>query len=70
MAKQPPLTFRILVPDGQGGHRQLEELTQEERDAFSKSVVQRLGTHLNNYFGRNPDVYETVCRKYGGTPPV
>ena len=51
--KSKPIGYRIFV-----GDRPLEDLTPEERDAFSDSVVERMGKAFNDYFSVNPDVYQ------------
>lgn len=58
--KCPSLTYRILVPDGEGGHRPIEELTPAEREAFSNRIVETLGKGFNDYFGLHPEVYEKI----------
>ena len=54
------------------GDRPLEDLTPEERTAFQRRTVERMGDVLNSYFSRHPDVYVRVCEKYSAkdTSPV
>ncbi|MBQ9345898.1 MAG: hypothetical protein IJT94_00985 [Oscillibacter sp.] len=60
MARQQQYTLgRVFV-----GGRPLEDLTAEERTAFQRRTVQRMGDVLNSYFSRHPDVYVRVCEKY------
>ena len=58
--RNPPLTYRILVPDGEGGHSPIEELTPEEREEFSSWVAETLGKGFNAYFSLHPEVYEKI----------
>ena len=59
MAKQEYTLGRVFV-----GDRLLEDLTPEERTAFQRRTVQRMGDSFNNYFSLHPDVYIRVCEKY------
>lgn len=55
MAESKP-TYRYFVPSD-GGYKQLEKLTPQERDAFGRQCVERMGAEFNRYFGQHPEVY-------------
>ncbi|MBQ6163951.1 MAG: hypothetical protein IJK23_05705 [Clostridia bacterium] len=55
--KNNELTVRGFVPDGNGGLRSYEELSEEEKDAFGKKIVERMGRVLNDYFSIHPEAY-------------
>lgn len=57
MAKGQEIICEGFVPDGKGGYRRLEELSPEEKAAFSKSVTERMGRVFEEYFSRHPEVY-------------
>ena len=59
MARQQYTLGRVFV-----GDRPIEDLTPEERTAFQRRTVQRMGDVFNNYFSLHPDVYVRVCEKY------
>ena len=49
------LTFRIFI-----GDRPYEELTAEERTAFSRQAVKRMGDALQDYYSRHPEEYKNL----------
>jgi len=49
------LRARVFV-----GERPLEELTDEEREAFADKVAQRIGETFNTWFGTHPEEYAKV----------
>ena len=57
---------RKIVARAFVGGRPIEELTAEEKERFSETLVQRLGSGLNEYFGREPEKYIQFCRSAEG----
>lgn len=56
MAKKPDiLPYRIFV-----GNRPIEDLNQEELEAFKNRVVNRMGNAMNDYFSCHPEEYKKV----------
>jgi len=56
--KNNELTVRGFVPDGNGGYRPYEDLTEAEKDAFGKRIVEKMGRVINDYFSQHPEAYE------------
>lgn len=57
MARGTQIKCRGFVPDGNGGYRPLESLSPQEREEFSKKIVNRMGRVFEDYFSRHPEVY-------------
>lgn len=54
MAKRKPdiLPYRIFV-----GDRPWEDFSPEEKEEYSRKMVDRMGRVFNDYFGLHPEVY-------------
>lgn len=59
MARQT-ITYRIFVPDEEGGYRNWEELSQPEKDAFGDKVAERMGQSFNDWFSLHPEDYAKI----------
>ena len=57
MAKNKEITVRGFVPDGKGGYRPYEELSEKEKYAFAKKINERMGQVMNDYFAQHPEEY-------------
>ena len=60
LAREKEIRCRGFIPDGSGGHRQLEELSPEERKEFSHQLKERLGKAMEAYFSEHPEVYAKI----------
>ena len=66
MAKRAEITCRNWVPDGNGGWRSVEnDLSGEEREAFGRKLVERMGGALNEYYSVNPGKIAPMLRRQG-----
>ena len=60
MARGQEITCRGFVPDGDGGYRPVESFSPEEKKAFSRWIVDRLGRAEEEYFSLHPEIYAKI----------
>lgn len=60
MARGQEITCRGFVPDGDGGYKPVESFSPEEKKAFSRWVVDRLGRAEEEYFSLHPEIYAKI----------
>lgn len=65
MAKRPKkikikIKCRGYIPDGKGGWRSIEELTPQERKAYSAKLIETMGRALNEHFSEHPEEYARI----------
>lgn len=53
-----PITCVSYIPDGNGGYRRYDELSEAEKEEFANYINNKLGNYFNDYFSRHPEVYE------------
>ena len=65
MSKQQQYTIgRVFV-----GDRPIETLTPQEREAFRRRTVKRMGDSLNAHFSRHPEEYARIVRSHASPAP-
>ena len=64
MSKQQYTVGRVFV-----GDRPIETLTPQEREAFCRRTVKRMGDSLNNHFSRHPEEYARVVMRHTSAAP-
>lgn len=55
-----PLILRGYVSDGNGGYRQYDELSNEEKKAFGRKAVERMGKKFADHCTIHPEVIPSV----------
>lgn len=55
-----PIKNVLLVPDGNGGYINHDDLTPEEKAAFAKKLARRMGETLERCFALEPEVYAKI----------
>ena len=65
MSKQQQYTIgRVFV-----GDRPIETLTPQEREAFRRRTVKRMGDSLNEHFSRHPEEYARIVMRHTSVAP-
>ena len=49
------------------GDRPIETLTPQEREAFRRRTVKRMGDSLNEHFSRHPEEYARIVTRHAST---
>ena len=64
MSKQQYTIGRVFV-----GDKPIETLTPQEREAFRRRAVKRMGDSLNSHFSRHPEEYARIVMRHTSVAP-
>lgn len=64
MAKNATYTVNHHVPDGEGGYRNLHDLSEGEYDRFKKLNAETMAETLIDIFREKPEFFDQ-CQKLG-----
>lgn len=53
-----PIKCVSFIPDGNGGYRPYDDLSEKEKDEFAEIMTNRMGKVFNDYFSQHPEVYK------------
>ena len=64
MSKQHYTIGKVFV-----GDKPIETLTPQEREAFRRRTVKRMGDSLNAHFSRHPEEYARIVMRHTSSAP-
>ena len=64
MSKQQYTIGKVFV-----GDKPIETLTPQEREAFRRRTVKRMGDSLNAHFSRHPEEYARIVMRHTSSAP-